>query len=946
METPFLKELALHLHTTYPSAGRQLCVVMPNRRAGLYLKRYLAALQQKPVWAPSIFSIEDFIATISDLSTPDPVSLLFALYDAHQSIETDNATDFDDFVTWGKSLIRDFDEIDQYLVNATEIFGFLSESKALSLWNPENQPLTEFEEKYLRFFASLGAYYNHYTHQLLKNGQASHGLACREVATNPQHFLSNIPWTNIVFAGFNAITPAQMVIIKHLIASGKAEIQWDADEYYVNDKVQEAGRFLRNNLADKELGRHQLPGKYFASGKKQIEISGVPRSIGQTHYAGDILQQLLVNNQGRLPGETAVVLADENLLLPMLHAIPEEAGAFNITMGYPLKHTPLAVFFEQLTNLYLHASQGKTAGKVVFWHGDLKSLVHHPLMPVIAGNALTGGMMKALAASNASFLAIDDLLDENFRNHEISALFTASVTPSDLTNLLAQTVNIFRNAWLNQATANNNNQIPHAENEILFTISTIVQRMQSIVAQVSSIGQMKTIQAIFSEALASTPVPFYGEPLQGVQVMGMLETRTLDFSHVILLSANEDVLPARKSYSSFIPFEIRRHYGLPTHHDQQAVFAYHFYRLLQRCEHAWILYNTEPDGLGGGEKSRFISQLQYEMPRYNQDIRITENTPALISDLQPEQPVFIFKDETILAKISERAQKGFSPSLLATYKSCSLKFYFTYVLGLRESDETDKSIDSRTLGDIVHQTLFTLYSPLIGRIPADQQYAQMLEQADAIVWKTAQNLFPGGSLESGRNLLVMKVASDWVKRFIRTEQQINQDTHATIEVKALEQELSIIWQPEITGLSHFVTLKGTADRIDYVGQLLRITDYKTGLVEASELKIGAIEELFEHNAKKPKDKAFQLMFYLMLATGLGMAANPSAISAAILSFRALGQGYQGLTFTGKPVTEALKQFQEQLIELIHEIFNPQLAFEQTPEQTTCKNCQFKTICNR
>ncbi|NTW23953.1 MAG: hypothetical protein HGA37_04585 [Lentimicrobium sp.] len=949
MHQAFLEKLAQKITATHSGLGNRLCVVMPNRRAGLFLKRYLVPKDQKPLWAPSVFSIEDFISAIGKLNVPDPLTLLFGLYEAHCSVEKSNATGFDDFAGWSKGLIRDFEEIDQYLVDPAALFGFLSEAKAVSLWNLDGAPLTDFEKQYLRFFNALPEYYNFFTANLLKSGQAYHGLACRQIAEDPETQLRSLPWDYIIFAGFNAITPAQLTLIRHLIGEGKAEIIWDADNYYIGNPAQEAGRFQRNYLKDKSLGKPDDISHFFETGEKEIQIAGVPRNVGQTKLAGNILKGLIEKNGQDVLSKTAVVLADESLLLPLLNAIPAEAGAFNITMGYPLQQAPLYVFFDNLLGMHVNAAAGKNTDLSYFYFKDVLSLIQHPYTPLIGDNLTIKKAAETLKAAKSSFISAPDIFNSEGINNKkpflLESLFNKINTPADLTTLLISGIELFRIAM---EEAENNNEINRsADGEILFNIALIVNRLHTLVSESGLVGELRTLQNLFREAAASMPVPFYGEPLEGVQVMGMLETRTLDFENVILLSANEDTLPSRKSYNSFIPFDIRQQFGLPVHHDQQAVFAYHFYRLLQRCSNAWLIYNSESDEMGGGEKSRFLNQLITEMPAVNPGIKINEIKPTSHASLNQPLPIVVNKTPEVILKLKSLADKGFAPTSLNTYLACSLKFYFSYVLRLGEPEEADETIDYRTLGIVIHKVLQDFYTPFIGRVPQKSDYEKMREESAHAIAEALNEKFPGGNVTSGRNLLIVKVANVWINRFLELEAASTYDFKSGDQLLALEETLKSSIQ--IDGIENEVltiNLKGVADRIDRIGGVTRIIDYKTGKVEASELKPKTVESLFEQSAK-PKEKAFQLLFYLFLADKTpAISGLSSRVEAGIISFRSLKDEFMSLLLPGNDLDTALQDFKTGLNNLFTEIFDEKAPFVQTTQKEHCTLCPFKTICHK
>lgn len=946
MHQPFLEKLALHIHEKHPGLGQRLCIVLPNRRAGLFLKRHLIPAGDVPVWAPSIFSMEDFTASLSGLQVADPLELMTTLYEAHLKTEGSAASDFDGFYGWGRGLIRDFEDTDQYLIKPDTLFTYLSESKAMALWNPDQRPLTDFETKYLKFFNSLTDYYKEYTRNLLGRKNAYHGLACRVVAESPEAYCDAVQWNHILFAGFNALTPAQLTIIRYFIKSGKAEILWDADAYYLENAHQEAGLFLRKYKEDQGLGGFDEITDYFKTSARNITIAGVPRFTAQANLAGSILKNLTEAGDPAILNKTAVVLADESLLLPLLNAIPPEAGDFNITMGFPLQQSPVYNLFDSIFEMHVHATEGKSAGEARFYYRHLLAVLQHSYIQYLAGQQALAPVISGIRNSNKPFAGISDLETAGDQSEGLGKLLhllmKKPVSVYGFTRQLAGIINTLKSG-LTEGTEKER-RINQAENEILYNIALIINKLQVLVGKAGYIGELRTLHTLFREAAAASPVAFYGEPLKGIQVMGMLETRVLDFENIILISANEDILPSARNHNSFIPFEIRREFGLPTHHEQQAVFAYHFYRLLQRCTNAWLIYNAEADELGGGEKSRFLSQIMHELPAGSPLNHISEVKPAFDAKLGMPGEITVHKDEAILEKITAISRKGISPTAITQYLNCSLKYYFNYVLGPGETEEVEETMDFRTLGTIIHEVVQRFFEPFVGSFPLEHDYNQMQKQAEQAIAEALQKHFPGGETTKGRNLLIIKVAEVWIRRFLEMEAETGYNPANGDHLIALEKQLTAPLTIDVPGQGKItVTLKGTADRIDRVNGHTRIIDYKTGKVEARSLKINDVASVFAP-AKEIKEKAFQLLFYLYLAGRENIAAGD--FSAGIITFRSLKDGYLPLLLQNndsQPVSEA---FEDELTRLLEELFNPGVPFAQTTFREHCSNCPYKAICNR
>ncbi len=946
MQNPFLKNLAETILSKYPDSGNRLCVVMPNRRAGLFLKNYLAPTNDKPIWAPDIYSIEDFVEKVSGYAAPDPLEQLSALYKAHCTIKGKEALPFDDFIGWSKGLVRDFEDTDQYLANPDTLYGYLSESRALDLWNPNGRPLTEFQQNYLAFYRSLKDYYRHYREILLSKGLSYHGQTCRLLAENPEKHLDCPEWDHIIFAGFNAITPAQVQIFHHLISTGKAEMLWDADAYYIENPSQEAGHFLRKLLADKKLGEAQELSDYFADSPRDIRIAGVPRNVGQTMLAGTLLQEMIMESGPEILSRTAVVLADESLLIPLLNAIPPEAKQFNVTMGFPLTQAPIYTLFDGILEMHINASQDQD-GNYTFYHKHLLEVLQHSHMQHLASYAAIREVLRHIRNMKRAFIGsihLDGLKQGNAFMEIVLPLMQKTETAAALIHLLQNFAEKLKTALSAKASTNNLQVSPEAE--MLFNIAVILNRLETLSAEAGLMESPQTLRNLFREAAQTMPVAFYGEPLKGIQVMGMLETRTLDFENIIMLSVNEDKLPSGKSFNSFIPIDIRGNFGLPTHHEQQSVYAYHFYRLLQRAKNIWLLYDSEADGLGGGEKSRFISQIMQELPSYSPLNTIAEVSPLMDSSLAPPNALVVEKDETVMARLREMAEKGLSPTTVNQYLNCPMRFYFSSVLRLGETDEVEETIDFRTLGTAVHEVMQRFYEHYIGSFPPEIAYNQAIANIETSIADAMNKHYPGGDTTQGRNLLIVKVAETWLKRYLKMEADTNYRPEAGDHIIAVEKTLGHNLHISFNGETLEIKLKGTADRIDRVNGITRVIDYKTGNVNASELKKSP-DDVFNNEKETLPEKAFQLYFYLLMSIHTpNIAANAEDLSAGIITFRKLNEGYLSLNIQKMTTSEAIDEFESHLKDLLEEMYDASIPFERTEHEKRCINCLFKVVCAR
>jgi len=955
----FLEKTVKHLYEKYGDDISELCIVLPNRRAGLFLKTHLANNLKKTFWSPEIYATEDFVALLAELEIADATTLLFELFETVKSVSKNEVESFDEFSKWGQILLSDLNEIDRYLVDGTRLFGNLKDIKELEAWSLNSEEgLTDFQKQYLSFWQSLGTYYFDFKKRLLDKHQAYQGLAYKIVASTIEENIGKHPWKKIIFAGFNALNKAEEQIIEKLLNIGKAEIIWDTDSYYINDTRQEAGKFIRKyenygsfkKSPDKNIVFEE---NLLSTQDKHITIIGAAKNVAQAKVAGNLVSEFQKQNAGLQ--NTALVLADENLLFPVLHSLPENIEDINVTMGYPLKNTPIAGYFDLVFNLHINAiklSQGKE--KYSFYHKDLIKLLSHPYTNILIFDKekynSAKPVIKAIQDRNivfAAFSTLEKIITEKQADtlEILKPIFKHWQTPTDAIRCVLYLIETLKNAIVaQQSNASKNKE--SLELEYLFAFTKIIKRIQALMLDYpDSIGDLKTLQNILKQFVRGTTLPFYGEPLMGLQVMGMLETRTLDFENIILLSCNEDILPSGKTMNSFIPFELKGYFGLPTYNDKDAIFAYHFYRLLQRAKNIYLIYNTESDALGSGEKSRFLTQLIHELPKVNKQIIIEEklvNIPVNVDNTG--NIINIQKTEVVLEKLKAKSVKGFSPSLLNTYRNCSLQFYFQAIAGLKEADEVEETIGADTLGNTIHEVLEILYQPFIGKKLTIADIKEIKKQVEALTITVFEKEYSKTEISYGKNLLTVKVALKFLNNFLDSEiksiKKYEEEEGKPLIIKALEQQL----EAAVTIGEQVIKLHGKADRIDSVGSLTRIIDYKTGIAETKELKL---EEWSDIQTDSTLAKSFQLLMYAWMYQKMNPAIIDNMVSG-IITFRELSAGLKTVKINNNELLDqsVLGQFEEQLKNILAEIFNPQIEFKQTANFDNCEYCTFKGICNR
>jgi len=961
--TLFLEKVTGYLISTWGSDLADICIVLPNRRAGLFLRKYLSAKMARTIWSPPIFSIEDFVSSVSGLRVLDPVLVMAELYEVHKEVEGKKLQSPEEFMSWAPQLLTDFNEIDRNMVDARQLFSYLDEAKAIALWNPDKRPLTEFENQYLHFYSSLYTYYQKLVSRLLEKKTATSGLLLRTAALNIGRFTQDLSWKHIVFAGFNSLTKAEEQIIRFLHVNEKADLLWDADSFTLEDEQQEAGSFLRHWFRKWDIREPKWIFNDLKEDRKNIEIIGVPNNVGQARVCGEIISEL--SKSGKLNETTAMVLPDERMLFPVLNSIPSEIRDINVTMGLPLRHTPLAGLLEAVFLMHLNLKKfnlNKPGKTPKFYFRDVLNVLQHPYIKQMAAVLMKENdfafreSISSLRNANKVFISKEDITTPGKDLFSSDLKFLESVfepwtCPMTALNCLQDLVEGIRDACLfnkNQETKGSF----RLELEYLYLFSIILRQLKLMTESYDFIKSDIALFQLFRQITGSTSIPFYGEPLKGIQLMGMLETRTLDFENLIILSCNEDLLPRSKHSNSFIPFDIKRDFGIPTFWHKDAVYAYHFYRLLQRARKVWLLYNTEPDELGGGDMSRFLRQIINELPACNKEIIITEKILSTPAGIAPElRKISVPKIPAVMKLLETRALKGFSATSLNAYRKCPLSFYLSEIAGIKEPEVPDEIIDAKTLGKAVHLALNNLYKPFLGQRITPENISVMKSGADVALELAFQKVFPGPNLNFGKNLLLTGVAKKIVSRYLKSENKFLvelENENQSMKIIELEKYVENNLEIDYSGKKIPFKLKGIIDRIDLTDNCYRIIDYKTGNVDSKQLVCRTWTELY---SEPELDKVFQLLFYSLILFSKKQYRD-FPLRAGIISLKKITNGYMQIRLPdgNEQSSEidiiAIEPFREIINTLITSIFDTGKEFDQTSNPEDCIHCTYFNICGR
>ncbi len=943
----FLEKIAAGLMAQYGAELHRLVFVFPTRRAPLYFQRSLKAVKppEQTIWSPSMFSIDDFFAKLARVTVSDQVDLILELYSVYNKRVRHYSREFSDFYPWGKMILSDFDEMDKYLLDTKKLFKTLKEFKAIEDFDKEEK--SEIYTRYTGFWEDLGVLYNDFNRLLKENNKAYEGMIYRKVAENVEEVtrasMSLHGWEKVVFCGFNALTPAEETLLRYLRDNDKAEIFWDMDHYFVDDENQEAGHFFRKNRAALNIEDASFV-EYGLLETRNINIIGVPTGVSQSKVLGIKLQELIKGDDE--PDNIAVVLPDESLLFPTLNSLPDNVNKINVTIGFPLQQTPVFSLLDSIMEMQIR-NQKSAEG---FYHKDIRRILNHPYIKPFADDDIDA-FMNEIKESNLIY--IKDIKTVRFREKDekdknkkektlsldiVDLLFGVYDDSGEFVDVFLKILDVIREFFTEDKP-----DLSSLDYEYIYHFYTFLRRLKEILNTGKMVLNLHTFRQMLSDIVKANRVPFTGEPLVGLQIMGVLETQTLDFNHVYILSVNEGHLPPGKSQQSFIPYDIRVVMGLPTYKDRDAIAAYHFYRLLKNSRNVTLFYVTESRGIDKNEKSRFIDQLLIEYSERNRNARINHYVVDFTFDTGQKREIEIRKSEKMIA---EMVQEPHSASSLLTYLTCPLKYYFSYGLKLREDEDVFESPDYKQFGTILHNTLKELYLPLQKKesFVTNHDINAILPVIETCLKEEYGKVIKTGDIKSGRNYITYEVMKKFLYGFFEKEKQ-----RGGFKVELLEKRFEDIpFLFESNGIKYEVKLKGFLDRLDTTpdGNYC-IIDYKTG--KTGSLKIENIDALIEilsgEKAIKQKE-VFQLLFYLYLLQKKGGYKKPFRLG--IYSFKRL---YDELAFVQVEKSDIIKEdvinsMEEVLEKIFVELFNMDIGFHQTKNIEICRVCQYANICNK
>ena len=956
----FLKLVAADLYKHTEGNLAHTAVVFPNKRAGLFFNEYLAQESDSPIWSPAYVSISELFRSLSPWEVGDPVKLVCELYKIFRR-ETQSTETLDDFYFWGEMLISDFDDADKNKVDTDKLFSNLQDLRNIMddytfIDDEQEEAIRQFfqnfsierrtalKERFISLWDVLGNIYKGFRESLASQNIAYEGMMYRHVIEHLD--VDKLPYEKYVFVGFNVLNKVEHTLFTQLKDAGKAVFYWDYDEFYMKENRQavthEAGEFIRRNLRDFPS---PLSGELFKNLSKPKEVHYIASSTenAQARY----LPQWIRNNLTTPEKETAVVLCNEALLQPVLHSLPAEVKHVNITMGFPLSQTPVYSFLIALLELHTHGFNFKS-GRYTFQ--SVVTLLKHPYTRQLTGQAEL--LEKELTRNNRFYPLPGELGKDEF----LTRLFTPLSGNLNLCIRLSETLQQVAGIYqANTSGTEDTDAFNQLYRESLFKAYTTINRFRTLIEEDELTVQSETFRRLLVKVLSATNIPFHGEPAIGMQVMGVLETRNLDFRHLVLLSVNEGQLPKSGGDSSFIPYNLRKAFGMTTIEHKIAVYAYYFYRLLQRAERITLMYNTSSDGLNRGEWSRFMLQFLIEWPHpITRQFLEAGQSPQGTSPITVEKTPDVMRRMQSLFDVRANPKAKFSPSALNYYLDCTLKFYYRYVAGLSAPDEVSAEIDSATFGSIFHYAAEHIYKDLTthGKVINKEALETLLrnevklqDYVDTAFKKLFFNVPQNEKPEyNGVQLINSAVIARYLKQLLQNDLRYAPFTFIASEMEV--DEPIDIQTPKGVIKSR---IGGIIDRMDSKDGTLRIVDYKTG---GDADTPPHVESLFI-----PDKKRSNYVFQTFLYAAIMCRKQPTMKIAPALLYihRAATETYSPVIQMGEPrkPKEAVedfskyeKEYRERLQGLLEEIFNPEKSFAQTEIIEKCTYCDFKALCKR
>ncbi|AGA80257.1 PD-(D/E)XK nuclease family protein [Echinicola vietnamensis] len=954
----FLKDTASDLLQRHDDLSK-VAVVLPNRRAGLFFIQYLGKLIDKPQWMPSVLTVEELFYKFAHNQPADQLTLIFELYRVYRDLQPD-AESFDRFYFWGEMILKDFNDIDQFMVDPAKLYKLVAEIKEIEtdlsyLTESQIALVKQFwksferegrigenghKDKFIRYWQLLWPLYQQFKSVLEASGYAYSGMLYRQVVERMDQL--EHPNVHYAFVGFNAFTGTEERLIKHFVKEFEATVYWDLDAFYLNDPQQEAGLFFREYQKDPVLGPtfpEKLPDR-IQQVQAKTNVYQTPLKINQANLIGKVLEGL---GEDEVPEETVVILPDEQLLFPVMNQLPEQVDKVNVTMGYPIRNAPVYAFLEAVLELQRYVKVEN--GTVTFYHQAVKELLATSYLKA-EKEQFADALLENIQRKNQVYIpqsalqAGGELYELIFQKLETSGLFAYL---ERLMLLLAERL-----------------EGDQLQRSYLYQCHKQLTRLKEIFSKQESITiTLEFFIRLFRQVFREVRLPFEGEPLAGLQVMGVLESRNLDFKRVIIANMNEGSFPPSGGLNSLIPFNIRKAFGLPVQEQNDAIYAYTFYRLLHRAEEVHMIYSTASDQGKVGEMSRYIRQMTMEM---NRDI--PEEVVFVPVDVHPDEPITIKKTDEIMALLGKYLVKedgnsvtAFSPSALSIWLDCRLKFYFRYLANITEKDQVEEEVSPAVFGNLAHYSLEYLYKGFMERkkrrVVTEGDFEQLHKFIGPAIEKAIRDFYhleeEADTRLSGQLAIVRDVLQKYIEALLKWDQQ-----GAPFELVSLEKDVSYRTAIPVAanGEEYAVALKGIIDRVDKQDGVVRLIDYKSG---QDTKDFPSIPSLFDREDTKRNKAAMQTLIYGLLYQAK-FPENKTPLKPAIINLKEIFNDdfnpYLQVKERGGKKEELdnyldfQEQFEEGLKGMLSEIFDESIPFDQTEDLKKCQYCPFKDICGR
>ena len=953
----FLRQVASAFIENERERLKDYCFVFPNRRSLLFFQKYLGEESGRALLSPVMLTVNELFAELSGLRPADRIEALYRLYRIYAELTGSNEQ-FDDFLYWGDVFLNDFDDVDKYMADASALFRNLGDYKDIesdySFLSPQqveainkfwsgfssgNPSKNGIRERFSKTWDILYSLYSRLRSDLRADGTGYEGMIYRDVAEDDD----KVPeYGMVVFVGLNAPNKCEMALMDRLLKSGKADFYWDYYGSLIRDKNNPASHFIEGN-SKRYPSRYKIKDDLHEENFKfdNIELIAVPSAVGQTKAAHDILSGIAAScgDADRMIG-TAVVLPDESLLMPMLSSVPECIKTVNVTMGYPLSFTPVMSFMTALDSLQRTLRMDKD-GSLLFYHRSVMDLLDHPY--ISWNRQLVRDLKSFIIGRNSVYVSVSDmagiLSGPGMQDREKPAvcflLEKVFRKPDDIAEYLSGILGVLSDdSGADMEDSCRTVNIGSVDREFIRQFLSIVNRIERLSLPISQ----ATFFRLLSRLASSARIPFSGEPLSGLQIMGNLETRALDFENLIILSVNEGVYPSRNVANSLIPYNLRKGFSLPTYELQDGIAAYYFYRLLARAKNVYLLYDTRTDGVRSSEFSRYVYQL-----KLHYKVGIKERIVLSRISSACGQDDKVVKDISIMGRMrslfcddgSSKAESALSATALNDYMTCGMRFYYRHVMGLSEEDDVTEEIDERILGSIFHKVMEYVYADEKGKALSCERIREIKDK-DRICGYIERCICENAGINEvkGRNVIIREIVWRYVKK-----QLLYDSSCAPLIIK--DTECRVGGNLEIPFGN--IRLKGFIDRVDVVKGKIRLVDYKTGSVETG---FRDMDSLFDTDSDKRSAPLFQLMFYAMMYFKYGKCESEylkDGIGVAVYSLRKM--------FSEKPLeidvsAVSAEEFSDRLKTLLSEIFNEKIPFEKTADARRCEYCPFKLICNR